>query len=160
MKSRLLLVVCAFAPGNYAFEVVATDPFGNTDATPAKRTFTVTAPSTGNGGGGPKGGGGRIDAKLNTFWKLYGKRTKVQTLTVSNAPLGSKVTISCQGRGCKFRKVSSTMSRPTLKLAVRFKGRKLPARTVITVVVSKDGWVSKSFRYTTRAGKFPKLTLS
>ena len=31
------------------------------------------------------------------------------------------------------------MTRPTLKLAVRFKGKKLQARTVITVVVSKDG---------------------
>jgi uncharacterized repeat protein (TIGR02543 family) len=173
-----------FAPGTYAFEVIATDAFGNTDATPAKRTFTVTAPTTTTGGGGTKGGGtnsgtgggtpatggsggggtpitgGKIDAKLNTFWRLYGKRTKVQTLTVSNAPLGSKVTISCKGKGCKFRKVSSTLTRPTLKLAVRFKGKKLPARTRITVVVSKEGWVSKTFKYTTRAGKFPKLTLS
>ena len=33
-----------FAPGTYTFEVVATDAFGNSDATPAKRTFTVTPP--------------------------------------------------------------------------------------------------------------------
>ena len=97
---------------------------------------------------------------LNTFWRLYGKRTKVQTLTVSNAPVGSKVTISCKGKGCKFRTVSSTVTGSTLKLAVKFKGKKLPARTVITVVVTKAGWISKTFKYTTRAGKFPKLTLS
>jgi Bacterial Ig domain/Divergent InlB B-repeat domain len=151
-----------FAPGTYAFEVIATDPYGNVDGSPAKRAFTVKAPPTedkpGDGGGNPAGG--KIDAKLNTFWRLYGKRTKVRTLTVSNAPAGSKVTISCKGKGCKFRKVSSTLTGSKLKLAVRFKGKKLPARTVITVVVSKEGWMSKTFRYTTRAGKFPKLTLS
>ncbi len=74
--------------------------------------------------------------------------------------MGSEVTISCRGKGCKFRKVSSTITGSTLKLAVKFKGKKLPARTVITVVVSKRGWVSKTFKYTTRAGKFPKLSLS
>jgi hypothetical protein len=163
-----------FSPGTYAFEVVATDPYGNVDGTPAKRTFTVKAkpaedkpagggkPSTGGQatGGGSAPAGGKIDAKLNTFWKLYGKRTKVQTLTVSNAPAGSKVTISCKGKGCKFRKVSSTLSGTKLKLAVRFRGKKLPARTVITVTVTKQGWIGKTFKYVTRAGKFPKLTLS
>jgi hypothetical protein len=179
-----------FAPGTYAFEVVATDPYGNADGTPAKRTFTVKAPpatgdggkpgtgggkpSTGGsgstaggsgstpsgGGGGGQPAGGVIDAKINTFWKLYGKRTKVQTLTVSNAPVGAKVTISCKGKGCKFRKVSSTVSGTKLKLAVRFKGKKLPARTVITVTITKEGWVGKTFKYVTRAGRFPKLTLS
>jgi hypothetical protein len=169
-----------FSPGTYAFEVVATDPYGNLDASPAKRTFTVKAPTTsggggqtpvggggqttGGGGGGQTGGGaptgGRIDAKINTFWKLYGKRTRVQTLTVGNAPLGSKVTISCKGKGCAFRKVSSTLTGPKLKLAVRFKGRKLKAQTVITIVIAKEGWIPKTFRYTTRPGRFPRLTLS
>ena len=165
-----------FSPGTYAFEVVSTDPYGNHDASPAKRTFTVKAPASGptpgGGGGGPATGGGgaptpppaptggRIDAKINTFWKLYGKRTRVQKLTVGNAPLGSKVTISCKGKGCAFRKVTSTMTGPKLKLAVRFKARKLKANTKITIVIAKEGWIPKTFRYTTRPGKFPRLTLS
>ena len=36
-----------FAPGTYSFEVRATDPYGNTDPSPAKRTFSVTAPGDG-----------------------------------------------------------------------------------------------------------------
>ena len=49
-----------FAPGTYSFEVVAIDPYGNRDATPAKRTFTVTAPG-GDGGTGGTGGTGGSD---------------------------------------------------------------------------------------------------
>ena len=50
-----------FAPGTYAFEVIGTDPYGNTDASPAKRTFTVKAaptedkPDPGKPGGGSTG---------------------------------------------------------------------------------------------------------
>ena len=47
-----------FSPGTYAFEVVSTDPYGNVDASPAKRTFTVKAPATSGGGQTPAGGGG------------------------------------------------------------------------------------------------------
>ena len=52
------------------------------------------------------------------------------------------------------------MTGSKLKLAVRFKGRKLQAKTQITIVIAKEGWVSKTFRYTTRPGRFPRLTLS
>ena len=49
-----------FSPGTYAFEVRATDPYGNVDASPAKRTFTVTAPppTGGNTGGNTRSAGG------------------------------------------------------------------------------------------------------
>jgi hypothetical protein len=43
---------------------------------------------------------------------------------------------------------------------VRFRGKKLPARTLITVTVTKQGRIGKTFKYVTRAGRFPKLTLS
>jgi Tol biopolymer transport system component len=42
------------ADGAHLFEVRATDPSGNTDATPASRRFTIAS----NGGGGGGGGGG------------------------------------------------------------------------------------------------------
>jgi hypothetical protein len=31
---------------------------------------------------------------------------------------------------------------------------------VITLTVTKQGWIGKTFRYVTRAGKFTKLPLS
>jgi hypothetical protein len=171
-----------FSPGTYAFEVRATDAYGNVDASPAKRTFTVTSSSTGGtggtggttgggttGGGGPTGGGsssggsladGRIEAKVRTFWLRFGKRTRVGTLTVSNAPVGATVTLKCKGKRCTFKKRVLKMKGAKLALAKRFKKRKLPAGTVISIVITKDGWVGKSFRYTLRAGKFPKLVIS
>ena len=46
------------ANGPHVFRVMATDPDGNQDPTPATRSFTVLAPPAGGGGGGPGGGGG------------------------------------------------------------------------------------------------------
>jgi hypothetical protein len=44
-------VASGLAPGAYRFEAVARDLAGNEDATPAGRTFTVTAPVSNPGGG-------------------------------------------------------------------------------------------------------------
>jgi hypothetical protein len=45
------------AVGSHAFSVKATDAAGNTDASPATRSWTVQSESTGGGGGGGGGGG-------------------------------------------------------------------------------------------------------
>ncbi len=82
------------------------------------------------------------------------------TLTVSNAPVGSKVTVTCKGKGCKFKRLALTVTGAKLPLAKRFKKQRLAANTVITITISKEGMIAKTFRYKLRAGKFPKLTLS
>jgi hypothetical protein len=171
-----------FAPGTYAFEVRATDPHGNVDASPAKRTFTVTASSTGGntggtggntggtggntgGTGGNTGGGGvvagqRIDALVRTFWFRFGKRTKVRTLTVVGAPQGANVKVTCKGKGCAFRRKALTFKGSQLVLAKLFKKRKLGPGSTIVIVVSKAGLVSKTFRYKTRRTKFPSAVIT
>ena len=45
-------------PGNYTFEVQATDAYGNADGSPAARSFTVAAPSSGGDGSGAGSGTG------------------------------------------------------------------------------------------------------
>jgi hypothetical protein len=80
------------APGTYLFEAVARDLAGNEDATPAGRTFTVTAPVTSAGGGGdsvgpstqagggtpvtqtPQGGSGTPKSTAGKCAKLKGKK--------------------------------------------------------------------------------------
>jgi PKD repeat protein len=62
--------VSGLAPGPYRFEAVAVDQAGNEDASPAGRTFTVVAPSSGgpNGGGTQTGGqtGGQLGGQPAT----------------------------------------------------------------------------------------------
>ena len=57
------------------------------------------------------------------------------TLTLDGVPKGAKVTVTCKGKGCAFKKLSSPR-RAKIKLAKRFKKRKLAAKTVITITVA------------------------
>jgi hypothetical protein len=156
-----------FAPGAYTFEVLATDPFGNTDPTSEKRTFSVTAASGGGGGGAGPGSPGvvagrRIDARVQTFFIRFGRLTRVGRLTVIAAPRGAKVTVTCKSARhvCAFKRVVLRFNGRSLALAKRFKRRKLRARTVITIAVSKEGFVAKTFRYTLRPARFPAVRIS
>jgi hypothetical protein len=78
--------------------------------------------------------------------------TRVGRLTVIGAPRGAKVTVTCKSARhvCAFNRVVLRFNGRSLALAKRFKGRKLRARTVITIAVSKEGLVAKTFRYTLR----------
>ena len=81
------------------------------------------------------------------------------TLTLGGVPAGAKVTVTCKGRQCAFKKLKLTSTGKRIKLAKRFKQRKLAAKTVITITVANASG-SKRFRYTLRAGKFPKQRIT
>ena len=146
------------------------DPDPGTGGTGGTGGGGTSTPPGGGGTSTPPGGGGTtgpatddvIPAKVRTFWKLFGKRTRVAALTVSGAPVGSKITVTCKSKrkGCKFRKLRLTMRGSKLALAKRFKRKKLRAGAVITIVVAKEGMVAKTFRYKTRARKFPKAHIT
>jgi hypothetical protein len=151
--------------GIHTFSLRVTDAAGH--RTTAVRRFTVADKPTDTGGGGGTGtgdtGGGTISppvklATVTTFWKLLGKRTQVGTLTLGHVPKGAKVTVTCKGKGCAFKKLKLTARGAKIKLAKRFKNRKLAARTVITITISTPAG-SKRFRYTMRAGRFPKRSI-
>lgn len=156
-----------FAPGSYTFEVVATDAFGNADATPEKRDFTVNGTATGTGSGTVtgtgtstgNGGDGRIHAVVQTFFTRFGARTRVDKLTLVRAPEGATVTMTCKSKrkGCPFKRAALVVKNAKLALGKRFKHRKLRAGAVITIVVSKPGLVKETFRFTLRPTKFPAV---
>lgn len=147
--------------GIHTFTLRVVDAAGNTMT--VVRRFTVADKPA--GGGGTGGGGGGTSgptvkaARVNTFWRLFGKRTQVGTLTLTGAPKGAKVTITCKGKGCAFKKAKLTAKGGKIKLAKRFKKHKLAAKTVITITVA-DASGTKRFRYTLRAGKFPKKLIT
>jgi hypothetical protein len=148
--------------GIHTFTLRVTDAAGN--RTTAVRRFTVADKPVDTGGSGTGGtSGGSISppvklATVTTFWKLFGKRTQVGTLTLGHVPKGAKVTVTCKGKGCAFKQLKLTSSGAKIKLAKRFKKRKLAAKTVITITITTPAG-SKRFRYTLRAGKFPKRSI-
>ena len=93
---------------------------------------------------------------VTTFWRLFGRHSR--SCTSAESPKGAKVTVTCKGKGCAFKKAKLTATGGKIKLAKRFKKRKLAAKTVITITVS-DATGSKRFRYTLRARKFPKTSI-
>jgi hypothetical protein len=70
--------------------------------------------------------------------------------------------VSCKGKreACPFKRKALRFHGRGLKLAGRFEHRKLPAGTVITIVVSKPGLVAKTFRYKLRPAKFPSVRVT
>jgi hypothetical protein len=98
--------------------------------TTAQRRFTVAVkPADGTPPPPPPPAGSRVkNATVNTFWQLFGKRTRVATLTLDGAPAGAKVTVTCKGRQCAFKKLKLTSTGKRIKLAKRFKKRKLATR--------------------------------
>ena len=86
----------------------------------------------------------------------YAKRyTRVRGLTISGAPAGAAVAVSCLPRqgGCPFtsRTLLARSSRPLTVLA----GAKLKRDVVVTVRVTKPGFVGWATRYTMRLRRAP-----
>jgi hypothetical protein len=165
-----------FSPGTYAFEVRATDAFGNVDATAAKRTFMVTAPQTGGNtgdtGGNTGGNAGTsttststtttatttttttreiVNATLSTDYAAFRKYTRYKRLLLKNVPAGAKVKVTCKGKKCP--------AKHSAKLS-KFAKKKLRAGTKLTIRVTKPGAIGKQFVIKIRAGKRPTLKIS
>jgi len=145
--------------GIHTFTLRVVDAAGNTMTVVRRFTIADKPATSGTGGSGGGTSGPTVKAAtVTTFWRLFGKRTQVGTLTLGGVPKGAKVTVTCKGKGCAFKKARLTAKGGKTKLAKRFKKRKLAAKTVITITVS-DATGSKRFRYTLRAHKFPKRSI-
>jgi PKD repeat protein len=86
--------------------------------------------------------------------QLRGKFTRVRRLLV-RAPTGSKISIRCRGSK-RCPKVQTKLSKGSKK-KLRFKKleRRFPPKTKLTVSVTKQGFIGKQTRWTTRRRKAP-----
>jgi hypothetical protein len=154
--------------GIHTFALRVVDAAGH--ETTLQRRFAVADLPAGGGGTGSTSGDGGTGAggatgttggatvagvKVATGWRLVGKRTRVDRLTLAGVPAGAKVTLACKGTGCIFKKATLTGTGKRIDLAGRFKRRRLGAGTVITITVA-DRTGTRRFRYTLRAGRLPK----
>jgi hypothetical protein len=173
-----------FSPGTYTFEVVATDPYGNVDGTPAKRSFTVKAPPSGGdtpttttGGTGTTTGtatGGTGTATPGTTtpgagppflplvaaaYRTVGAKTTFSALAVRNAPAGTKVRLTCKGRGCPLRARTFTVRGGKAALVKALKRRGLRTGATIEIRVTGPAGELKLVRYRMRKGRVPARTM-
>ncbi len=161
-----------FAPGTYSFEVRATDPYGNTDASPAKRTFTVTAPSGGTdpgtggttdpgtggtttgGTGGTTSGGGTTPGTTTT--------TTITTIVTTTA-FDPRITGNFAYKGAKTRVVQLAVTRlpKGAKVQVLCTGKGCPfKRKSIANKGAKLNVLKALKRLTVRAGAVLRLRIT
>jgi uncharacterized repeat protein (TIGR02543 family) len=162
--------------GTHTVYVWAKDASGNVSS-PASRSFEVViAPPKeegGSGGGGSDTGGGGgsaqpepvvivdriIDAQPFVKWRLLGKKTVFRKLMLKGLPAGAKVTATCAGRGCPFKRRQVEAPQGVADLTKSFGGRRLAANVLIRLEPSAAGYMGGPMvEVKTRAGKPPKVT--
>ncbi|HWY89834.1 MAG TPA: hypothetical protein VNY31_04115 [Solirubrobacteraceae bacterium] len=113
-------------------------------------------------------------------WSFGWSRTYtiVEALAVHDPPAGGLVEVDCRGKGCPFsrrRLVTAVSDRScsgrkcprrrrarspgSTNLADLFRGRRLRVGARISVRVTKTDWVGKSFEFTVRANRPPRVRI-
>jgi virginiamycin B lyase len=111
-------------------------------------------------------------------WRFGWSRTyAIMEALIVRMPTGAQLEVDCRGKGCPFRRkhvTTPTSSAPCRRrhcprrrpprggtdLAGLFKGRRLSVGALVSVTVTKPGWVSKSFTFTVRADKPPRVRIT
>lgn len=116
----------------------------------------------------------------STFQWIFGytpRYSRLVSLLLNGASLGTKVIFTCQGHVCPFAKLTSTLSggvrcTPTgkhhcgphskgpLDLAGPFHRHRLMVGTRITVEIRRSGWIGKFYSFLIRAGQGPQVRIS
>jgi virginiamycin B lyase len=120
-----------------------------------------------------------LDAKMTWSFGRTRTYTVVESLAVHGLPLGSTVQITCQGAGCTFAHRSLTMTAPShschgrecmhkhpvrtqdeLSLRKLFQGHRLQVGAKISVIMHDPGWIGKTFDFTMRADRSPRVRIT
>jgi hypothetical protein len=120
---------------------------------------------------------GRINASL--FWNFTAGRsfTTVDSLSGADVPAAATVRMLCRGTGCpaasRTLKVSTGRAckgprcarrhQPgtgTVNIAPLFHGRRLGVATVLTVTMTERNAIGKTWGFTIRSGRKPKVVIS
>ena len=101
----------------------------------------------------------QIAAPVRNRWLVKRRSTKVTGFSVSGAPSGARVTVTCAGKGCPFAKRSRQVpANGKVGFTGALEGHRLKPGAVIEIRITAPGWIGKVVRYTVRSGKLPKAT--
>jgi hypothetical protein len=70
---------------------------------------------------------------------------------------GTTILVECHGRGCPFATWHLAKPANSINLLSRFRHRHLRAGTRITVRITRRQWIGKSYSFTIRSGRGPKV---
>jgi hypothetical protein len=100
---------------------------------------------------------GRISGTFRFTWRVSHRWTKVTGLSVSEAPPGATVSVTCKGRHkhCPKARTFTVSAKGKASMRRMFKHR-VRAGARIEVVLSAPNTIAKIKRYTLRSGKPPR----
>ncbi len=103
---------------------------------------------------------GLLRALVSNNWQFETHDTRLHTLVIRNAPAGARVKVGCRGGGCPHGTRSATVRRDLAPLSFSraFAKARLKAGTVVTVAITADGLVSRTYTYRVKLGDLPAMT--
>lgn len=97
-----------------------------------------------------------VGGALRYQWQFRGALTRAKVLRLSALPAGSRVRVTCKGRGCPFRvKRSKPSSQGAVDIRRMLKKRWLRAGTRVEIRVTAPGLAGRLIAFKTRKGKAP-----
>ena len=102
-----------------------------------------------------------LGALVTNQWAVTRTHAKLRLLSVHNAPKGARITLTCKGGGCPFKKprrrtVARELQRITLTRG--FKKARLRFGTKLTLAITASGTVGRTYTYLVKRGELPRKT--
>jgi Bacterial Ig-like domain (group 3)/Invasin, domain 3 len=124
----------------------------------------------------PPHAAGIITATMQWTFNYTPRYTKVLALVVNGLPPSATLSVTCHGPGCPLAKRLAMMARSkrcettpksgecpglrTVDLTPAFQNRLLRAGTRISVKITRQGWIGKSYRFVARAARGPLIQVA
>jgi hypothetical protein len=125
-------------------------------ADPAPATTQPLQPATGGGSTGLGAIPARLAAHVSVKWRRAGRVTRVRSLIITRLPAAAKVTVSCRGKGCSFRRGTFSARRGKVSLTKALRKARLRKGARLTLTVSAPGYTKQTVRFTARSPKAPR----
>jgi hypothetical protein len=99
----------------------------------------------------------RLPAVVSNRWAIAPGFTRLRALILHNLPSGAKITFSCKGGSCPFRKTRRRTARSSkpITLSRGLTGKHLHAGTRFTVAITAPETIGRTYTYTIQKDALP-----
>jgi hypothetical protein len=99
----------------------------------------------------------RLPAVVSNRWAVGPNFTLLRALILHNLPRGAKITFSCDGSSCPFRKTKrrTVNSTKPITLSRGLTGKRLRAGTKFRLAITASQTIGRTYTYTIRNGALP-----